>query len=598
MGVICRTLMTRLKFLVFALPTLGLVAYLVYLSPGVTERVADQASVGLSGAPAAVALRLESQRSDLQAAIIRLAASPAALNPGPKSLTGKVEAPTAERLAAVRQVLLDGLPEAHRAALAVGVVNESGSLFALGAGDPGPAPEGLDLPAVAAAAMPAGVGTLSSLNGAPTLFYATPLLVSERNEVKVGGSVVVGLPLLADAKALAEVVARELRLEAVGIVSGGVMLGSAGPQKSLADQALKTLKVNTVAALGQGPVHSLGPLNWPMLTAPLPLETALRREIAGSPYEVVAVVSSRASIAALASFQIYAVSTGGALLLLAIVVLMLLGAGDDEVHMSVPLPMPVPPIARANANAETTALGLPEVHPPAEASPDDFEFPASSASAVRAPPTDNGPGDPFATVGAQVSAPSYPSQAIGQTTYVPSPAAPPMFTPPAPPGAPGPSMNVFDDSEEASRTVAYPSARPSVGGLDPFAMASSQSFDDERDVNNDSTRVAAVPKELIQAARGGPIDAPPARVPMGSMPKVSSPVANDEEKHFQDVFREFIATRERCKEPADGLTFDKFKQKLLRNKDTLVAKYNCRTVRFQVYVKDGKAALKATPVKD
>jgi hypothetical protein len=29
----------------------------------------------------------------------------------------------------------------------------------------------------------------------------------------------------------------------------------------------------------------------------------------------------------------------------------------------------------------------------------------------------------------------------------------------------------------------------------------------------------------------------------------------------------------------------------------LVEKYSCRTVRFQVYVKDGKAALKATPVK-
>jgi hypothetical protein len=29
----------------------------------------------------------------------------------------------------------------------------------------------------------------------------------------------------------------------------------------------------------------------------------------------------------------------------------------------------------------------------------------------------------------------------------------------------------------------------------------------------------------------------------------------------------------------------------------LIAKYQCRTVRFQVYEKDGKAALKATPVR-
>ena len=39
-------------------------------------------------------------------------------------------------------------------------------------------------------------------------------------------------------------------------------------------------------------------------------------------------------------------------------------------------------------------------------------------------------------------------------------------------------------------------------------------------------------------------------------------------------------------------------EQLRKNKEQLVAKYNCRTVKFQVYVKDGKAALKATPVKD
>ena len=36
----------------------------------------------------------------------------------------------------------------------------------------------------------------------------------------------------------------------------------------------------------------------------------------------------------------------------------------------------------------------------------------------------------------------------------------------------------------------------------------------------------------------------------------------------------------------------------MRNRDDLIAKTGCREVRFTVYVKDGKAALKATPVKD
>ena len=71
-----------------------------------------------------------------------------------------------------------------------------------------------------------------------------------------------------------------------------------------------------------------------------------------------------------------------------------------------------------------------------------------------------------------------------------------------------------------------------------------------------------------------------------------------DEQHFQDVYREFVSTRERCGEPADGLTYDKFAVKLRKNREQLVQKYSCRTVRFQVYVKEGKAALKATPVKD
>ena len=44
-------------------------------------------------------------------------------------------------------------------------------------------------------------------------------------------------------------------------------------------------------------------------------------------------------------------------------------------------------------------------------------------------------------------------------------------------------------------------------------------------------------------------------------------------------------------------TFDKFKGTLQRNKDALVARHNCSRVKFTVYVKEGKAALKASPVK-
>ena len=74
--------------------------------------------------------------------------------------------------------------------------------------------------------------------------------------------------------------------------------------------------------------------------------------------------------------------------------------------------------------------------------------------------------------------------------------------------------------------------------------------------------------------------------------------SEEEAAHFAHVYDEFVQTKKTCGESQAGLTIDKFLQKLRDNKAALVAKHGCRTVRFSVYVKDGKAALKATPVRD
>jgi hypothetical protein len=72
----------------------------------------------------------------------------------------------------------------------------------------------------------------------------------------------------------------------------------------------------------------------------------------------------------------------------------------------------------------------------------------------------------------------------------------------------------------------------------------------------------------------------------------------EEDAHFRHVFDDFVETKRSCGETTVGLTPVKFLQKLRDNKNALVAKHGCRTVRFSVYVKDGKAALKATPIRD
>ena len=71
----------------------------------------------------------------------------------------------------------------------------------------------------------------------------------------------------------------------------------------------------------------------------------------------------------------------------------------------------------------------------------------------------------------------------------------------------------------------------------------------------------------------------------------------DEMADWRKVYEEFLALKQQCGEPIGNLTFEKFKGTLQRNKDALVARHNCARVKFTVYVKEGKAALKASPAK-
>jgi hypothetical protein len=84
--------------------------------------------------------------------------------------------------------------------------------------------------------------------------------------------------------------------------------------------------------------------------------------------------------------------------------------------------------------------------------------------------------------------------------------------------------------------------------------------------------------------------APPAPPPMADP-------ALDEDAHVREVYTQFMATKKECGESTTGLTLEKFSQRLHDNRAALMAKHDCRTVRFTVYVKEGKASLRATPIK-
>jgi len=103
-------------------------------------------------------------------------------------------------------------------------------------------------------------------------------------------------------------------------------------------------------------------------------------------------------------------------------------------------------------------------------------------------------------------------------------------------------------------------------------------MDDDDEDEDDRTEIAGVPEELLMAS---PEDEIPA----------------DEGTYFRQIFDKFVETKKQCGERTDNLQLERFSQTLRRNRDALVERYGCKAVRFQVYVKEGKAALKATPVR-
>lgn len=79
-------------------------------------------------------------------------------------------------------------------------------------------------------------------------------------------------------------------------------------------------------------------------------------------------------------------------------------------------------------------------------------------------------------------------------------------------------------------------------------------------------------------------------------PKPAAP-ADPKEAYFRDVFDEFVALKETCGEETSKFSYEKFAAKLRKNTDGLLKKPGIVDVKFNVYIKDGKAALKAKVIK-
>src|SRR5215468_3100992 len=244
--------MSRIKLLLFALPALVLwLADLSLTASSLSDKAVDQAVAYAHRGVDAVSVRLAGRRAELQGLALRLGSSPGAFVTADALRVGKSEL-AAERMGGVRGKAADAVSATLRPGLVLGVRTDNGSVFVRGGEPPGPTLSGLEADALAGAGSD---GQSREAFGTPYLFFSFPLLASDK-EARPVGMLIVGGPLLPEGTA--DQVPLETGLSALGLVQGGKLISSGGPEKSRLGEALRETPVGKHAVVVRGPVGSLG----------------------------------------------------------------------------------------------------------------------------------------------------------------------------------------------------------------------------------------------------------------------------------------------------------------------------------------------------
>ncbi|MBX3187659.1 MAG: hypothetical protein KF819_11615 [Labilithrix sp.] len=257
----------------------------------------------------------------------------------------------------------------------------------------------------------------------------------------------------------------------------------------------------------------------------------------------------------------------------------ILGPVPAQPNMSAfSFPMPdasSPPQTAPNLGAPFPNAPAPAVSPPAPSAPNN-RFPGSAPQAApsrpgapNAPPA--APSRPGGTPGAGVA--GQPMFGNERTMAMPG-GSPPAFGQAAPPPAAGAPVGAQSATVAASPGANKMSAATSPAPFPPQGGPAKAPKDED-----EQTMVAQPSADLI-AATGG------------------HAAANDPAAEWHQVYEEFLRTKRECGEPTEGLTFEKFQQTLKKNRDALMQRHGCKRVKFSVYVKEGRASLKATPVRE
>ena len=164
-----------------------------------------------------------------------------------------------------------------------------------------------------------------------------------------------------------------------------------------------------------------------------------------------------------------------------------------------------------------------------------------------------------------------------------APPEPPSRTVPRPPGADRSAPRLRSSGQSGQMAAVTPEPEPPLAAPEPPPPAAPHppAHKPPPPPRRQPAPVAAQPSSVISLPSA--IEAPPEEF--------------DELADWRRVYEEFLQLKKQCGEDTSSLTFEKFKGTLQRNKDALVQRHACTRVKFTVYEKEGKAALKASPVK-
>lgn len=225
-----------------------------------------------------------------------------------------------------------------------------------------------------------------------------------------------------------------------------------------------------------------------------------------------------------------------------------------------PAPQPFVPPATPPAAAGFPAAGLPAPPPPKAAG----GAPIAAAGAVGAAAAPGAPRPPVRPPAAKQ--PSLTLVGVAPAAPAPTPAGTPAMK------APGAAAKAPAGGPAFSPTAPTPAAPPAMG------------FERPEDAD-EATVVSHVSSEILgQLSADRDTNRPP-------------PI-HDETAEWRRVYDEFLRLKKECGETTDGLNFEKFKSTLRKNRDQLLQRHGCKSVKFSVYMKEGKAALKANPIRE